>query len=475
MVLGIIELFHHGDENLVPFFIPIGIIGLIRLVVFIFRLICYLLYRPQRPKSTHSYSSSDVTIIVPTIDCGPEFGRAAIQWMKNAPAEIIVVTTHACLADIQKMVYAVDKGSGLFRVLSVPEANKRVQLVEGINAARTEILALSDDDAIWSDDFIKWMLVPFDNPRMGGVGSSQAMMPVGDKPTLWEIMADMRLSMRMMEASATSYVDGGISCLSGRTAVYRREILSDSALQDSFINEKWMGKYYLHSGDDKFLTRWLVSHDWQMGFQMHQDAMLRTTFKPNWYFLKQLLRWTRNTWRSDFRSLFIDRKIWSRYPCVAFNMLDKMINPATLLLGPVLIGHAMFHHTRWSPLAILASEVVWVVFSRYIRLYEHWRRRQWDIIHLPLYIAFNYFFALMKIYALFTLHITGWATRSDEIVDVEESIAEISIVIDEENDIGPTLVRKVSPLSISKNDLTTKMALPPTPREIALMNPAPAA
>ena len=224
------------------------------------------------------------------------------------------------------------------------------------------------------------MLVPFENPRMGGVGSAQQMTPVGVNRTVWEVIADMRLSMRMMEAAATTYGDGGISCLSGRTAVYRTEILVDPEFQDKFVHEKWRGKYQLTSGDDKFITRWLVSHDWEMRFQYNRAASLKTTFKPNWHFLKQLLRWTRNTWRSDFRSLFIDRYVWRRYPYVAFNMIDKMLNPLTLLYGPTFIAILMLTHPSWSPWTILVSEIMWIVFSRYIRLILHWRRVPKDLV-----------------------------------------------------------------------------------------------
>ncbi|CEO98028.1 Glycosyltransferase 2-like domain-containing protein [Plasmodiophora brassicae] len=436
MVLGILELFSRDAADAMPFFLPVGLIGVVRLSLFLIRLVCYLLYRPRRPSSVtpSRYKSSDVTVIVPTIDAGPEFIRAASQWIKNRPAEIIVVTTHALRNDIESFVASLPD-AGHFRVLSVPYANKRVQLVEGINAATTPILALSDDDAIWADHFLRWCLVPFNDDKMGGVGSSQRMTPCGEKPTFWEVMADMRLSMRMMEASSTTYIDGGISCLSGRTALYRTEILTDPDLQYAFVNEKWRGKYQLHSGDDKFLTRWLVKKHWNMHFQMHRDAMLDTTFKPNWMFLKQLLRWTRNTWRSDYTSLFVDRVVWRRYPYVAFNMVDKMINPITLLCGPAFIIYAMMRHPFWSPMAILATEICWLFFSRYIRLTDHWRKHPWDIIHLPMYILFSYFFAFMKIYALLTLHVTGWQTRTDASNDnVQIDLSELSVSVTIDND-----------------------------------------
>jgi cellulose synthase/poly-beta-1,6-N-acetylglucosamine synthase-like glycosyltransferase len=184
--------------------------------------------------------------------------------------------------------------------------------MKGIMAATTPLVALCDDDAIWTPQFLRWMVAPFDDPKMGGTGSKQEMIPVSQHETFWEVIADFRLSMRMMEASATTCVDGGISCLSGRTAVYLRKILTDPDFGVSFVNEKWLDKYHLHSGDDKFITRWLVSHSWNMQLQNHKEANLLTTFKDNSTFLRQVLRWTRNTWRSDITSLLFERHIWWR-------------------------------------------------------------------------------------------------------------------------------------------------------------------
>jgi hypothetical protein len=94
-----------------------------------------------------------------------------------------------------------------------------------------------------------------------------------------KVIADFRLTMRMIETSATTFVDGGMSCISGRTAIYRTEILTDPKFQHEFQNETWLGKYGLHSGDDKFITRWLVKNQWNMRMQNHKDCCLQTTFK----------------------------------------------------------------------------------------------------------------------------------------------------------------------------------------------------
>jgi hypothetical protein len=73
----------------------------------------------------------------------------------------------------------------------------------------------------------------------------------------------------------------------------------------------------LMSGDDKFMTRWVVKRGWKMRMQLSPECTLATTFKPDGKFFKQILRWTRNTWRSDFKSLVLERHIWFRFPVQA--------------------------------------------------------------------------------------------------------------------------------------------------------------
>ena len=114
----------------------------------------------------------------------------------------------------------------------------------GIKAARSELVCFTDDDAIWNANFLKWLLVPFNDDRMGGTGSSQIMRPndLTKPPTVYERIADMRLSGRMLEACASTFYDGSVSCLSGRTALYHKRILTD-AFPSAFCNEKWRNKY----------------------------------------------------------------------------------------------------------------------------------------------------------------------------------------------------------------------------------------
>ncbi|KAK9728194.1 hypothetical protein K7432_001249 [Basidiobolus ranarum] len=414
--------------DLFPVFIPFGIIGLYRYLWYVIKLLAYVTYKPQQPLRNPTYRARhDVTIVVPTIDAGEEFKEAAHSWLLNDPKEILIITETKMVGPLQELANSVDPDK--IRVFSVPKANKRLQMVEGIRHTNTEILVFADDDAIWPPTLLEYTLACFEDRKMGGVGTSQTVKAIGRYQTVWEVMAGFRLTQRNIEVAASTHIDGGVCCLSGRTASYRTSILKDPSFIHSFTNDFWLGKYQLNSGDDKFLTRWVVKHGWNTYIQACPEAELQSTFKNNWRFLKQVLRWTRNTWRSDIRSLCTERVIWYRYPYVAFTMLDKFFNPITLLAGPVLVGllcyksyKGNYHLPLWN---VLVSYIIWLLITRCIKLLPHFWRRPQDIIHVPAFLIFNYYFCIMKIYALFTLHVTAWGTRQGVDTDPNEIYAEL--------------------------------------------------
>jgi len=398
-----------------PVFVPFGVIGFYRYLWFSIRVAASQAYRPVPLPINPTYlASEDVTIIVPTIDAGEEFKEAARSWLVGKPKEIIIITEEKMLGPLQDLANAVDPSR--IRVLTVPFANKRLQMVHGIRNTTTDIIVFADDDAIWPPTMLPYILAPFEDQKVGGVGTSQRVQPVGDKMTVWEVLAAFRLTIRNIEISSSTHIDGGVPCLSGRTAAYRTIILKDPEFIHGFTNDFWLGKYHLNSGDDKFLTRWMVSHGWSTYVQCCKEAELLSTMKPNWRFLLQVLRWTRNTWRSDLRSLFMERYVWTAHPYCAYTMVDKLFNPFTLLVGPTLVAYLCvqaakgdYHLPVWN---IILSYLVWLMCTRTVKLIPHLWHRPQDIIHVPAFIAFGYYFAIMKLYALFTLHEVGWGTRA---------------------------------------------------------------
>lgn len=336
---------HFSAASPPPPVIPFGIIGFYRYLWYSIRLLGRVIYQPIHPPDHPTYlGREDVTIIVPTIDAGEEFREAALSWLANDPKQIIVVTEDAMYAPLQELAESIHPTK--IRVLTVPYANKRLQMTHGIRNTTTDIIVFADDDAIWPPTLLAYVLACFEDQSIGGVGTGQRVQPCGNRMTVWEILAAMRLTIRNVEIASSCHIDGGIPCLSGRTAAYRTVILKDPEFLHGFTNDYWRGKYLLNSGDDKFLTRWMVSHGWNTYVQVCKEAELLSTMKPNWRFLKQVLRWTRNTWRSDLRSIFTERYIWTEHPYVAYTMIDKFINPLTLLLGPCLVIYLLVKSTK---------------------------------------------------------------------------------------------------------------------------------
>ncbi|KAI8884776.1 glycosyltransferase family 2 protein [Backusella circina FSU 941] len=393
-------LYLTDDLGLLPFFLPLGIIGFYRYLWYFIKVLAWIIYVPIQPKTNPTYTASeDVTIVVPTIDAGEEFKIAARSWLACNPKEIIIITETKMREPLQALADEVDPSK--IKILTVSKANKRLQMVAGVNATKTEILVFADDDAIWKPTMLDYILACFEDLKMGGVGTCQtvhAVDPNGHQ-TLWEVLAGFRLTVRNIEIAASTHIDGGVCCLSGRTAAYRTLILKDPAFQFGFQNDLWLGKYPLNSGDDKFLTRWMVSHGWNTYIQVCPEAELYSTFKNNWRFF---------------------------------------FNPFTLLSGPVLvILFAIKQTSRAGPTNtplpiwnVILSYVGWLLITRGLKLLPHFWKRPQDLIHLPAWLLFNYYFAIMKLYALFTLHKVGWGTRAGVgttlAADIEKESKEIS-------------------------------------------------
>ncbi|KAF8907894.1 glycosyltransferase family 2 protein [Gymnopilus junonius] len=425
-----------------PIFVPFGVIGFYRYLWYLIRLAAATAYRPiPLPENPTYVAEEDVTIIVPTIDAGEEFKEAANSWLVGKPKEILIITEEKMLGPLQELANEVDPEK--IRVLTVPFANKRLQMSHGIKNTTTDIIVFADDDAIWPPTLLPYTLACFEDQKVGGVGTSQRVKQVGKRMTVWEVLAAFRLTIRNIEIASSTHIDGGLPCLSGRTAAYRTVILKDPDFLHGFTHDYWLGKYQLNSGDDKFLTRWMVSHGWNTYVQCCPEAELLSTMKPNWRFLKQVLRWTRNTWRSDLRSLFTERYIWTSHPYVAYTMVDKLFNPLTLLVGPCLVAYLMYKSTipvdqggtiSHGGMNILLSYMVWLTATRTFKLMPHLWHQPSHVIYVPAFILFGYYFAIMKMYALCTLHETGWGTRAG-IGDASAATAALD-KLDEKNNLN---------------------------------------
>lgn len=375
--------------------IPLGIIGLIRWLSWLVRRVPAVLYRTY--ESNHRTA---VSLVTPVYQEDPEIFRAALEsWLANDLDEIICVID---ATDTRSIEIAREYPVTVI-VTDVP--GKRDALRRGWEAATSPIVALVDSDTLWARDVKEQVLKPFADPAIGGVGTRQNVYNPGN---LWQNINDMYLDYRYFdEIASQTRVGQAVSCLSGRTAVYRREVLLE--VSDDFMNEQFMG-VPCNSGEDKRLTSLILERGHRTYLQ--RNARVWSTFPPDARtFFKQRLRWSRNTWRSDLRAL--GRGWVFRHKFLAFTMIDKAIASFTLLIAPTFLVLAIAR-LAWSTMAALS---IWWILSRAAKHLPHLHRKPHHLAIIPAFVLISFAVALVKIYALATVRTQRWLTRDVEVRD----------------------------------------------------------
>ncbi|KAH1594798.1 hypothetical protein KXX35_000382 [Aspergillus fumigatus] len=286
-------------------FIALFIYRYFRLVV---NLVSFWTFKPIPPPENPKLTAQDVTVILPTLEgCGDELVETIRTILDNHPYELLLVTIDANRKKAENMLSQMPASKSRIRLFTVTHPNKRRQMTRAIPEVRTAITVFADDDVSWPRTVLPWILAPFEkDERYGGVVTCQrlrrAVSPTFSQ-RIWGFLGALYLERRNFDCAATTHVDGGLPCMSGRTVAYKTHILQDEGFTYAFTNEEWwFGKYQLNADDDNFITRWMVSHGWETFMQYHPEAEVLTTLEDNPKFLKQCARWSRSNWRSNLTS-----------------------------------------------------------------------------------------------------------------------------------------------------------------------------
>ncbi len=378
-----------------PAYYPLGVIGGWRWGVWLTKKIVAQFYRP----TTGLYQAT-VSVVTPVYNENPAiFSRALASWRLSGVEEIIAVidyTDEECIRTFRTF----QRNFSGAKLIVTQEPGKRPALAIGAQAATGEIIALVDSDTVWEHDVRAICLRPFCDPEVGGVTMRQVVTnPITLSQHLFQIQQNIRF---LDEYPFLTAWDGStVHCLSGRTAFYRRNALLP-VLPD-LVNEHFWGQPVI-SGDDKRLTYLIQQRGWKTAYQ--RNAQVYTRGEPDMItFLKQRLRWARNSWRAD---LLVLSQSWTWHkPYFVIYLVDRMLQPFTLLMGPIyLIWSLIFG--LWLPAITL---IIWWHLSRVVRLWSHLKRAPFDIYFIPAYVWFNFLSSLIRIYALVTLTRQGWITR----------------------------------------------------------------
>lgn len=379
--------------------LPIGLIGGWRWGVWMLRRLVGIWYRPTPP---NSYTAT-TAVITPVYNEDPELFRAALRsWAANCPNEIIAVIDHTdkrCVEQFKEFEAEIAGQPIILKMLITHTPGKRPALADGILAATGEIVFLVDSDTIWDQGLLPIALAPFLEPEVGGVTMRQRVWkPHSTAQRIFDVYLDIRY---IEEIRFLTAFGDAVTCLSGRTAVYRRAVAL-TALED-LMEETFWGRPVI-SGDDKALTLAVQKRGWKVRYQENACVYTpgATVMKV---FLKQRLRWARNSWRADLKALG-SRWTW-RKPFLAFHLMDRMLQPLTTLVAPLFLIFTIFK-AHWGAALFIIG---WWLFSRAIKISPHLQHHWLNIRILPWYVGFNYWSAVMKIYAFFTMNTQGWITR----------------------------------------------------------------
>jgi cellulose synthase/poly-beta-1,6-N-acetylglucosamine synthase-like glycosyltransferase len=392
------------------------------------------------------YTLNDVTVVCPVYQPPICFKENIISIAKNMPYEILIIADQTCYIDI---LHQVDGIEGNIHVINETKVGKREALVTGLKKVRTKLCCFVDDDVQWCPLLLYNLILPFNYKKIGGVGPKQIMRAkIPNKtPNLFEIMADFRLSVRYIENKAMLVVDAGTSCISGRTMCYKTNIIKNTDFYEKFLNEYFF-KSHLLSGDDKFITRYILNNKYDTYHQLNNNCCLTTTFESGIKSFKQSFRWQKNTYRSDITLLFIERKIWKLHLFTALLLFDKLFTPIYMLYGLFIIPIISILRFDY---VIVIGWIIWLLFSRGMKLIHHFNRKPEDLIYLPIYIAYQYLLILIRIYALFHLSNSSWGTRDVGVNDNNEFIrtGENNVKADDSGYEGDIEMTSNSEISIS--------------------------
>ncbi|KAF2649361.1 glycosyltransferase family 2 protein [Lophiostoma macrostomum CBS 122681] len=378
------------------------------------------LYKPIQPTDEPTITSEDMTVIIPTVAEDIQQLKETVQTAyRLEPSALLLVTPESRVKRVYQMVEELGCPKKI-QVLSIRQANKRRQLSRAIPEVQTKITLLLDDDVWLPEKFTKWILAPFEDPRVGGVGTNQTLRR-NDRSNIWEFLGAIYLVRRNFDCTACNWIDGGLPCLSGRAVAYRSEILQDPNFTYGFTHETWGSDHFLNADDDNFITRWLFTHNWKIQIQNHRECEVETTLENDAKYLRQCLRWVRSNWRSNLTSLS-DMHMWWNYPWSLYAVFQTTVTQWAFLVDCMLFvsflcalsegGYYDVPRARdWQRALLWALFLGHYAFTKTVKLVPHLLRNPGDVRFVPVSVLFGYFHNLIKMYGCITVTETTWGTR----------------------------------------------------------------
>jgi cellulose synthase/poly-beta-1,6-N-acetylglucosamine synthase-like glycosyltransferase len=375
--------------------IPLGIAGLLVWSLWLYRAVSSRFYKPV----VNDFRIT-TSVIVPSYREDPQILLRCLEtWRAQNPGEIIIVVD---VGDLECQRRLAEVEDPRLKVIAFEHRGKRSALGVGIRAATNEILVFADSDTAWEPGLLEAVQMPFADPVVGGVGTQQNVYQRGT--SVWRRIADWLVNLRYYDYVPAMSRKGGVICLSGRTAAYRRSVILP--VVKNIENEFFLGRRCV-AGDDGRMT-WLTLAS---GYKtVHQSSARAVSMFPSSFrgFVKQRVRWSRNSYRCYLTALW-KGWLWRTSMISRITVLQILLTPVTM---GITIAYLAFNRLDGTTGAYVAA-AIWLLVGRGIRGYSHLRRYPAEILLLPVTALVVIMISLpIKLYAFLTMNKQGWLTRT---------------------------------------------------------------
>ena len=388
--------------------LPLGIAGVIVWGLWLQR---WLLSRAYRP--VNNTFRTTTSVVVPAFREDAQILVDALgTWLAQDPDEIIIVPD---IEDTEVIARLREVAAGDPRVRVVPfqHSGKRSALGVGMRLATGELLVLTDSDTRWEPGLLEAVQMPFFDPKVGAVSTRQNVYKRWS--SVWRLVADWIIDLRYYDYVPAMGRAGGVICVSGRTAVYRRSAVLP--VLEHLEHEFFLGRRCI-AGDDGRLTWLVLASGYTTRYQGNAQAMsmFPTSFRA---FVKQRVRWSRNSYRTYLTAVW-KGWVW-RVPLVSqITVLQILLTPVTMGATLLYLFLSRMDYT-WAGAGLA---VVWMMATRLLRSASHVVRRPADLFLLPLITLVVIFISLpIKAYAFVTMNKQGWLTRRTDQIGGEGQTA----------------------------------------------------
>lgn len=381
-----------------PLFVvlPLGFFGLVTWGIWLYRRTLSHHAKPYRNDHRET-----VSVVVPVFGEDPVIlSQCLDSWLANDPDEILLVVDTADRAALTML--AARQLPDTVQVIRFQHRGKRSALGVGIRRAQFDVVVLVDSDTAWEPNLISELVMGFEDPAVGGVGTRQLV--AATHTSIWRRVASWLLDIRFLDYVPAMGFRGAVPCLSGRTVGYRRSVVLP--LLDDLEHEIFMGRECV-AGDDGRLTWLTLAAGYKTVYQRTAigHSMFPGTLRG---FILQRVRWTRNSCRCYVTAI---RQGWLwRQPLITqVTALQILLTPITMGLALTFLYLSILNHRPTVALLFIA----WVFVGRALRGLSHLQENPKDIVILPVIVLVTIVLALpIKLFSFFTMGRQGWLTRS---------------------------------------------------------------